>query len=76
MNDDEPLNKDNPLLHDDPMPDVPDDNLPADHQATDSYNSQDSHEIYDEGVSGAAEAGEPNEHLQSAVKDYNPSNNQ
>jgi hypothetical protein len=44
----------NVRMTDDPMPGGQDDTLPIDHPATDS--NIDSHELYDEGIDGAAEA--------------------
>ena len=44
--------------------------LDSTHQATDSATNIDSHEEYDEGLSGAAEASEPN--AGNTVVDYNP----
>lgn len=42
------------------------------HQATDNATDIDSQQLYDEGLSGAAEASEPN--AGNAVVDYNPEN--
>lgn len=46
------------------------DTLDPTHQATDNATDIDSHELYDEGLSGAAEADEPN--AGNAVTDYSP----
>lgn len=40
------------------------------HQATDNATDIDSHQLYDEGLAGAAEASEPN--AGNAVVDYDP----
>lgn len=44
--------------------------LPPTHQRTDEADDMDSHELYDEGLAGAAEASEPN--AGSAVLGYDP----
>lgn len=44
------------------------------HQVTDNATDIDKQELYDEGLSGAVEAEEPNAH--SAVVDYDPLNDQ
>lgn len=44
------------------------------HQAADNATDIDSHQLYDEGLSGAAEAGEPN--ANNSVVDYDPSKDQ
>lgn len=46
------------------------DQLDPTHQVTDSATNIDSHELHDEGLSGATEASEPN--ADSAVVDYSP----
>lgn len=46
------------------------DNLDPTHQATDTATDIDSHELYDEGSSGAIEANELN--AENAVTDYSP----
>lgn len=48
--------------------------LDSTHQATDSATNIDPHEEYDEGLSGAAEAGEPN--AGNTVVDYDPDKDQ
>lgn len=50
------------------------DRLDPTHPATDSAEDIDAHEEYDEGLSGAAEAEEPN--AGNAVKDYDPDQDQ
>lgn len=50
------------------------DRLDPTHQATDSATNLDSQQLYDEGLSGAAEASEPN--AGNAVVDYDPEHDQ
>ena len=57
-------------------PDVREDsnNLDSTHQVTDNATDIDSQELYDEGLSGATEASEPN--AGNAVTDYDPEKDQ
>jgi hypothetical protein len=80
-----PLDEDNDTPFNDPDDPVTDPTLDVDakaqqgkldptHQATDSATDIDSHQRYDEGLAGAAEASEPN--AGNAVVDYDPEKDQ
>ena len=58
------------ILVDDVAPGLRHEKLDDTHQVTDSATDIDLHQLYNEGLGGAAEAAEPN--LGSAVIDYHP----